>query len=200
MKKLLVLLFIIAGYFGVKAVINSLQEPAEGTVVVVADEPVEVTPTETATVVIMEEPTPEPEPEVITPAPVFEPLAFDGKLNKFAKANGGKKVNSPKAFVKSYGAKKKGVKVGGDFYFESEDGTLYVFHAGAVIKIGDEIVDFGPAYNRGGDAGYKAGNCYGKGSGCYPAYPPYPPYPRYGEDNYQGGYNRGFLKGLADQN
>jgi hypothetical protein len=56
-----------------------------------------------------------------------------------------------------------------------------------------------PTYADGWNDGYKAGYCYGKGYGCYPPYPPYPPYPRYGEDSYKGGYNRGFLQGIADQ-
>jgi hypothetical protein len=55
-----------------------------------------------------------------------------------------------------------------------------------------------PTYADGWNQGYKDGWCYGRGYGCYPAYPPYPPYPRYGEDSYKGGYNRGFLQGIAD--
>lgn len=57
----------------------------------------------------------------------------------------------------------------------------------------------GEEYNAGWNAGYKAGWCYGQGYGCYPPYPPYPPYPRYGEDNFEGGYQRGFLQALADR-
>ena len=56
----------------------------------------------------------------------------------------------------------------------------------------------GEAFRDGYKAGYKAGYCYHK-PGCYAPYPPYPPYPDYGEDNWTGGYNRGFLAGLADQ-
>ena len=56
-----------------------------------------------------------------------------------------------------------------------------------------------PTYSDGWNTGYKQGWCYGLGAGCYPAYPPYPPYPRYGEDSYQGGYNRGFLQALNDR-
>jgi len=44
--------------------------------------------------------------------------------------------------------------------------------------------------------GYKIGYCYGQ-QHCYPPYSPYPPYPKYGKNAFEGGYNRGFLDGLA---
>ena len=53
-------------------------------------------------------------------------------------------------------------------------------------------------YKAGWDDGYANGWCYNEGYGCYPPPAPYPPYPRYGEDNYTGGYNRGFIKGYND--
>ena len=57
----------------------------------------------------------------------------------------------------------------------------------------------GQAFNQGYRDGWKAGNCYGRGYGCYPGYPPYPPYPDYGEDTYMAGYNRGFIDGINAQ-
>jgi hypothetical protein len=57
----------------------------------------------------------------------------------------------------------------------------------------------GSAFSAGYKAGWKAGKCYQQGYGCYAGYAPYPPHPDYGEDNWQGGYNRGFLDGLAEQ-
>lgn len=47
----------------------------------------------------------------------------------------------------------------------------------------------------GWEAGYVAGYCYQKYS-CLEPLVPLCPLPRLGEDNYQGGYNRGFLVGL----
>ncbi|MDB5274162.1 MAG: hypothetical protein JWO58_2529 [Chitinophagaceae bacterium] len=55
-------------------------------------------------------------------------------------------------------------------------------------------------YKEGFENGYKSGWCYNKGAGCYAPYPPYPPYPKYNEDNYQGGYNKGFLQGISEGN
>ena len=205
MKKLLVLLFVVVGFFGVKAIVNSLQEPASGTVVVMDDPMVNDMGGVDGTTVMTEEEVEEVEemePIVVVeeepaPMPVFQPLAFDGKLGKFAKANGGKKVNVPSAFVKKYNTKKKGVRVGGDFYFESNDGTLYVFHAGEVIII-DGIDETQTAFCAGYKKGYIAGYCY-KVYGCLKPLTPLCPLPDLGETGYKDGYNRGFIDGLEDQ-
>ena len=52
---------------------------------------------------------------------------------------------------------------------------------------------------KGWKDGYKEGYCYGK-YGCVSPVAPVCPVPNVGEDNYKGGYNRGFLKGKSDQN
>jgi hypothetical protein len=52
-------------------------------------------------------------------------------------------------------------------------------------------------YNNGFQDGYKQGYCYGQIVGCVSPVPPVSPIPLAGEDgnNYQQGYNRGFLAG-----
>lgn len=132
-KYILVLLFLVASFFGVKAFLSSLEKPASGPVVV---EDVEVVETEEVAVDTVEvEPveTPDPvEPEV--EEEMFTPLPFTGKrLKAFAKANGGKVMEVPTGISKTYGGK-KGVRVGGDFYFEGNEG-LFVFHDGRFIKL-----------------------------------------------------------------
>lgn len=47
----------------------------------------------------------------------------------------------------------------------------------------------------GWEAGYKAGYCYQQAN-CLAPLVPLCPLAGLGEDNYQGGYNRGFLAGL----
>ena len=47
-------------------------------------------------------------------------------------------------------------------------------------------------------SGYVAGYCY-RQYGCIEPIVPICPLPRIGEDNYEGGYNRGFLQGLNDK-
>jgi len=54
------------------------------------------------------------------------------------------------------------------------------------------------AYIDGWKAGYQQGWKYIRGRHSYAPYAPYPTYPRYGEDTYNGGYNRGFIKGMTD--
>ena len=149
-RKLIIIIALIATFFGVKAVLNSLQQPAEGKAVVVNGEPeivivdVDTTTVATETIVIPEPVDPKPvDPEVI-PEVVFEPLKFNGKrLGKFAKANGGKVMNLTNTYARAligFGLDKanlptKVVKVGGDLYFKAADGTLYVAHEGKLIKL-----------------------------------------------------------------
>jgi hypothetical protein len=58
---------------------------------------------------------------------------------------------------------------------------------------------FGSAFCEGWEDGYKVGYCYRQTYGCIQPIPPICPIPRTGEDNYQGGYNRGLLAGLNAQ-
>jgi hypothetical protein len=58
---------------------------------------------------------------------------------------------------------------------------------------------FGGAFCDGWEDGYAAGYCYRQNYGCIKPIVPICPIPRIGEDNYQGGYNRGFLAGLNAQ-
>lgn len=127
--------------FGVKAFLSSLEKPAEGKVevVVIADPMINDMGGVDGTTVMTEEEasaaateTVEVEEEVAQPS--FVALPFNGNLNKFAKKYKGLKVKLPKTIIKTYGTK-KGVRVGDDVYFQSEDGSLWVFHAGKFIMI-----------------------------------------------------------------
>ena len=57
---------------------------------------------------------------------------------------------------------------------------------------------YGSSFCAGFSQGYKEGYCHGKWS-CIAPIPPICPIPKIGEDNYTGGYNRGFLMGLNAQ-
>ena len=154
MKKVIIGLLLLVGVvFAVKSTKRTLSEPATGTVVM--DDPmindmggVDGTTVMTEEEAMAEETTDETLMETTeeTPAPeteeVFTPLAFNGKLGKFVKKNGGKIVKLPPTLVKQYGAK-KGVRVGDDVYFKGKEG-LFVFHAGEVLKI-DGIADLDDA-------------------------------------------------------
>ena len=52
------------------------------------------------------------------------------------------------------------------------------------------------SYHRGFREGWNAGWRHIKGQHSLPPLAPIAPVPRIGEDNYQGGYNRGFAMGL----
>ncbi len=54
------------------------------------------------------------------------------------------------------------------------------------------------AFSDGWCEGYKEGWCYGK-TYCIKPICPIAPIPNIGENSWQDGYNRGFLKGLADR-
>ena len=151
MKKLLVLLFLVVGFFGVKAIVNSLQEPATGVVVV---EPVDLTPSNTITGTtvpteeeVEEEETEEAEePMAVEPVVTFSPLDFTGKgLNKFARANGGKVVKIEGAILKAVAVHfdehvtiaKKGVIVSGVLYVKTSMGAVAI-NKGEVYLIGGD--------------------------------------------------------------
>jgi len=57
---------------------------------------------------------------------------------------------------------------------------------------------FAGGFCEGYKAGYQAGFCYGKGA-CFKPFAPFCPFAGFGEDNFMGGYNRGFLEGLNNQ-
>ncbi len=129
----------VVGVFGYEFQ-KELQKPAEGEVMITADDEVIVV----EEVVVMEEVVVEEEvmeEEVVEVEEVFMPLAFNGKkLSSFAAANGGVVVKIEGAFalvVKNLGIdnyKSKGVKVNGDLYFKAGK-DLYVIHGGKLIKL-----------------------------------------------------------------
>jgi hypothetical protein len=57
------------------------------------------------------------------------------------------------------------------------------------------VFAFNDAFCEGWATGYKAGWCY-RQNFCLAPLVPLCPLPNLGEDNYMGGYNRGFLVGL----
>jgi hypothetical protein len=73
-----------------------------------------------------------------------------------------------------------------------------VFAAIAVL-IAATIILSSDGFCEGWEAGYKAGYCYQEYN-CLAPLVPLCPLPRLGEENYQGGYNRGFLAGLNARN
>jgi hypothetical protein len=60
----------------------------------------------------------------------------------------------------------------------------------------DSQTVLGSSFNEGWKAGWKAGWKQVNGQYSYPPFPPFPPFPNFGEDNFQGGYNAGFLAGI----
>lgn len=60
----------------------------------------------------------------------------------------------------------------------------------------DRCIVMGDAFNDGWKVGWKAGWRQVNGQYSYPSFPPFPPFPNFGEDNFQGGYNAGFLAGI----
>ncbi len=55
----------------------------------------------------------------------------------------------------------------------------------------------GEAFDKGWQCGWDAGWKEIRGQYAYPPYAPYAPYPRWDNDTFQGGYNAGFLAGIA---
>ena len=143
MKKITIILVLIAGFFGIKAIVNTLtNEPATGMVVVVEGEEVEMEPVDTLTVTVEPmpipdpEPMPDPQPEVV----VWKPLVWTkGSLKKFAAANGVKvmelKPQVQKYLKTTFGIEvTKGVKIDGDLYIKVGS-KRYVVHTGKLIKL-----------------------------------------------------------------
>lgn len=54
------------------------------------------------------------------------------------------------------------------------------------------------AYCDGWADGYVAGYCYNESNGCIKPMVPMCPMAEIGKNTYQDGYNRGFLRGMAD--
>ena len=52
-------------------------------------------------------------------------------------------------------------------------------------------------YQEGWKAGWDEGWKYVKGEYSFPPFAPFPPFPKLGQDTYTGGYNAGFLAGIA---
>lgn len=70
-----------------------------------------------------------------------------------------------------------------------------------VIILGIFCLSFGikqSDFCDGWEKGYVDGWCYKKVN-CYAPYVPHCPYPNYNEDNFMGGYKKGFLQGLNDR-
>lgn len=61
---------------------------------------------------------------------------------------------------------------------------------------GTESIVLGGSFNEGWKVGWKAGWKQVNGQYSYPSYPPFPPFPNFDENNFQGGYNAGFLAGM----
>ena len=160
MKKLLVVLGLVVGFFGVKAIVNSLQEPSSGMVVVMDDPMINEDGGVDGTTVMAESEVASEtyimgdlnlsgvvgdapgEEGYVAPAPVvvkFEPLSFNkGSLSKFAKANGAKVIKlAPhvQKYLKSLGVETdKGVKIDGALYIKVGS-KRYVVYKGELIKL-----------------------------------------------------------------
>ena len=151
MRKGIILLALVAAFFGVKAVLNSLMQPAEGMVVIEmpTDPMINDMGGVDETTVMTEEEMMETEMEdtamePVETKPVFTPLNFTGKkVKKFAKANGGKVMAINNTYARAlinFGLDKADlpnqvIKVNGDLYFKSKSGVLYVAHMGELIKL-----------------------------------------------------------------
>jgi hypothetical protein len=60
-----------------------------------------------------------------------------------------------------------------------------------------QSVTLGDSFNDGWKVGWKAGWKQVNGQYSYPPYAPFPPFPEFGQNDFQGGYNAGFLAGIA---
>jgi hypothetical protein len=60
-----------------------------------------------------------------------------------------------------------------------------------------QSITLGDSFNDGWKVGWKAGWKQVNGQYSYPPYAPFPPFPEFGQNDFQGGYNAGFLAGIA---
>ena len=56
----------------------------------------------------------------------------------------------------------------------------------------------GSAFDRGFALGWKEGYKQIAGQYVFPPFAPFPPFPEFGQDTFFGGYNEGFLEGMAE--
>ena len=150
MKKGIVLLGLIAAFFGVKAIVGSLQQPSEGKVMLTPETTIEGTTVETEeeaaaseteyivgdldlSGVVGDAPGEEGYEAPEEAKPDFIPAKF--KKLKDLRKQGGKKVKVSIIWIRQYDAKPNAYRIGDDVYFESKDGSFYVFHNGIVTKL-----------------------------------------------------------------
>ena len=67
-----------------------------------------------------------------------------------------------------------------------------------LISLTSVLFAFGSQFCNGFKAGYKEGYCYQKYA-CMAPLTPLCPLPQLGRNNWKGGYNQGFLEGLANR-
>lgn len=70
-------------------------------------------------------------------------------------------------------------------------------HAHKKETKGLQSLTLNDSFQDGWKVGWKAGWRQVNGQYSFPSFPPFPPFPNFGEDNFQGGYNAGFLAGIA---
>lgn len=73
-----------------------------------------------------------------------------------------------------------------------------MFRKALVLVLAMSAMALASDFSDGWCSGYKAGWCYGQAY-CVKPICPIAPIPNVGEHTWQDGYNRGFLKGLADR-
>jgi len=69
-------------------------------------------------------------------------------------------------------------------------------HGNKIHPKEDKAIALSDSFNDGWKVGWKAGWRQVNGQYSYPPYPPFPPFPKYGQNDFQGGYNAGFLAGI----
>lgn len=145
MRKVFILLALVAIFFGVKEFLSSIEKPVSGPVeVIVVSEETETVTVGPVTVTVSEVTTKTTEEVEEVAEPVFMPLMWDGKkIKKFAKKHGVKVMKLDNTYGRALinmGLAKENlplmvVKVSGDLYFKAKDGTVYVAHTGKLIKL-----------------------------------------------------------------
>lgn len=69
-------------------------------------------------------------------------------------------------------------------------------HAHGIKTKESQNLTLNDSFQDGWKVGWKAGWRQVNGQYSYPSFPPFPPFPNFGENNFQGGYNAGFLAGI----